>query len=158
MGVTETTDRARSTFFWIGITKDIEQACGNYEICQKYAKRQPKETIGDVQDISEAWESTATDLCEFTGKIYLIMSCRFSGFIVVRNMMDHSAEETIRQCQSIFSELGVPRTLHCDRGSNLTSMQFQEFAKSVNLRLTYSSVNITAAIMMKDQSKWSRTS
>ena len=87
MGVTKTTDRARSTFFWIGITKDIEQACGNCEICQKYAKRQPKETIGDVQNISKAWESTATDLFEFVGKKYLIMSCKFNGFIAVRNMI-----------------------------------------------------------------------
>ena len=67
------------------------------------------------------------------------MSCRFSGYIAIRDMKDHSAEETIRHCQSIFSELGVPKTLHCDRGSNYTSVQFQEFAKSVNLRLTFGS-------------------
>ena len=105
----------------------------------KYAKRQPKECLGHVQNISEAWESTATDLFEFKGSIYLKMSCRFSGHIAIRDMKDHSAEETIRQCQSIFSELGVPKTPHCDRGSNYTSVQFQEFAKSVNLRLSFGS-------------------
>ena len=39
MGVTKTLDRARSTFFWVGISKDIEQVIGSCEVCQKYAKR-----------------------------------------------------------------------------------------------------------------------
>ena len=30
----------------------------------------------------------------------------------------------------------MPNTLHCDRGTNFTSIQFQEFANIVNLRLT----------------------
>ena len=108
-------------------------------MCQRYAKRQPKECQGHVQDISEAWESTATDLFEFKGNTYLIISCRFSGYMAIRDMKDHSAEETIKQCQSIFRELGVPKTLHCDRGSNYTSVQFQEFAKSINMNLTFGS-------------------
>ena len=139
MGITKTLDRARSTFFWVGISKDIENVIGNCEVCQRYAKRQPKECLGHVQDISEAWESTATDLFEFKGNTYLIISCRFSGYMAIRDMKDHSAEETIKQCQSIFRELGVPKTLHCDRGSNYTSVQFQEFAKSINMSLTFGS-------------------
>ena len=109
MGITKTLDRARSTFFWVGISKDIENVIGNCKVCKKYAKRQPKECLGHVQDISEAWESTATDLFEFKGNTYLIISCRFSGYMAIRDMKDHSAEETIKQCQSIFRELGVPK-------------------------------------------------
>ena len=139
MGVTKTQDRARSTFFSVGISKEIENVIGNCKVCQKYAKRQPKECQGHVQDISEAWESTATDLFECKGNTYLIISCRFSGYMAIRDMKDHSAEETIKQCQSIFRELGVPKTLHCDRGSNYTSVQFQEFAKSINMNLTFGS-------------------
>ena len=139
MGVTKTQDRARSTFFWVGISKEIENVIGNCEVCQRYAKRQPKECQGHVQDISEAWESTATDLFEFKGNTYLIISCRFSGYMAIRDMKDHSAEETIKQCQSIFRELGVPKTLHCDRGSNYTSVQFQEFPKSIKMNLTFGS-------------------
>ena len=55
MDITKTLDRARSTFFWLGISKDIENVIGNCEVCHKYAKRQPKECLGHVQDISEAW-------------------------------------------------------------------------------------------------------
>ena len=39
MGITKTLDRARSTFFWVGISKDIDNVIGNCEVCQKYAKK-----------------------------------------------------------------------------------------------------------------------
>ena len=94
MGVTKTQDRARSTFFWVGISKEIENVIGNCEVCQKYAKRQPKECQGHVQDISEAWESTATDLFKFKGNTYLIISCRFSGYMATgreRLIRSHSS-------------------------------------------------------------------
>ena len=83
--------------------------------------------------------SLATDIFEFKGKYYLIVSCRFSGYIVVRQMSSHSTSETIQQFQSIFAELGIPRHLHCDRGSNYTSMEFQSFMEGLNVKLSYSS-------------------
>ena len=135
MGVTKTQERARSTFFWVGKSKDIEQVIGNCEVGQNYAKRQPKEGLGNVQDISEAWESTATDLFEFKDNIYLVISCRFSGYIAISDMKDHSAEEIIRQCQSIFSEL------ECLRHSTVTEVPIILVSnfRSVNLKLTFGS-------------------
>ena len=41
--------------------------------------------------------------------------------MVVREMTGHTAEETIDKLSSIFAELGLPRALHCDRGTNYTS-------------------------------------
>ena len=139
ISITKTLERSRQTFFWVGIAKDIHRVCSTCDTCLRHAPKQSKEPLGDVQDISEAWHSCATDLFEFKGCTYLIISCRFSGYITVREMKDHSTEETIKQCQSIFSELGVPKTLHCDKGANFTNVMFQEFAVSLNMSLTFSS-------------------
>ena len=49
-------------------------------------------------------------------------------------MLGHTAEETIDKLSSIFAELGLPKTLHCDRGT-----KFQDFCKSLNIKVTYSS-------------------
>ena len=54
-------------------------------------------------------------------------------------MATHSASETIQPFQSIFAELGIPRHLHCDRGSNYTSMEFQSFMQGLNVKLSYNS-------------------
>ena len=139
MGIQKTLDKSKGYFYWSGISNDITHVCETCEECLKYANIQQKEPKGQVRDVSEAWESLATDIFEFKGKYYLIVSCRFSGYIVVRQMATHSASETIQQFQSIFAELGIPRHLHCDRGSNYTSMEFQSFMQGLNVKLSYSS-------------------
>ena len=139
MGIQKTLDRSKGCFYWSGISKDITHVCETCEECLKYANRQQKEPKGQVRDVSEAWESLATDIFEFKGKYFLIVSCRFSGYIVVRQMSTHSTKETIQQFQSVFAELGIPRHLHCDRGSNYTSVEFQTFMQGLNVELSYSS-------------------
>ena len=139
MGITKTLDRAKGCFYWSGISKDIEHICSTCESCLKESKRQQKEPKGQVQDVSEAWESLATDIFEYQGKFYLIVSCRFSGYIVVRQMSSHSTKETIQQFQSIFAELGIPKHIHCDRGANYTSIEFQRFCEGLSVRLSFSS-------------------
>ena len=69
----------------------------------------------------------------------MIVSCRFSGYIVVRQMSSHSTKETIQQFQSIFAELGIPKHIHCDRGANYTSIEFQRFCEGLSVRLSFSS-------------------
>ena len=120
MGTQKTLDRSEGCFYWSEISKDITHVC---ETCEEFltnANKQQKEPRGQleirVRDVSEAWESLATDTFEFKGKYYLIVSCRFSGYTVVRQMCNHSTNEPINQFQSIFAELGIPRHLHCDRG------------------------------------------
>ena len=139
MGIQKTLDRSKTCFHWSGISKDITHACKTCEECLRYASRQQNEPRGQVRDASEAWESLATDIFEYKGKFFLIVSCRFSGYIVVRSMSCHSTAETIQQFQSIFSELGVPRYLHCGRGSNYASLEFQKFMQGLNVQLSFSS-------------------
>ena len=139
MGVSKTLARARSAFFWPGVSAAIKDICLKCETCLKYSNKQRKESLGLVPSCTEAWDAVATDIFEFRGHSYLIVACRFSGYIVVRRIEDHTAQETISGFASIFAEHGVPRTIHCDRGTNYMSSQFADFCKDVNVTLTYSS-------------------
>ena len=58
---------------------------------------------------------------------------------MVRQVPDHSTKETIKQFQSIFAELGIPRNIHCDRGANYTSIEFQRFLEWLSVSISYSS-------------------
>ena len=98
-----------------------------------------KESLGLVPSCTEAWEAVATDIFKFQGSSYLIVACRFSGYIVVRKVKDHTTQETIATFVSIFAEHGVPQTIHCDRGTNYMSNNFASFCKGLNISLTYSS-------------------
>ena len=139
MGIVKTQERARTSFYWPGLNKAIKDICQSCETCLQYTTRQDRQEIGLVPDCSESWEALATDIFEFQGKYFLIIACRFSSYMVVREMDGQTAEETIKKFSSVFAELGLPKIIHCDRGTNYTSTQFQSFCQSLNIKVTYSS-------------------
>ena len=129
MGVTKTLSRARTAFYWPGISVAIKDICLKCETCLKYSNKQMKESLGLVPSCTEAWEALATNTFKFQDS-YLIVACHFRGFIVVRKVKDHTAQETIATFISIFTEHGVPQTIYNN---------FASFCKGLNISLTYSS-------------------
>ena len=134
MGITKTQERARTTFYWPGMDRVVKDTCQSCKICLEQSNKQEKINLGLVPD-----SSVACDLFEFKGKVYLIVACRFSTYIVVREVKNHSTEETIEQFSSIFAEHSIPTAIHSDRGTNFRSKLFQDFCHSLNIKVTYSS-------------------
>ena len=83
LGKTKTTLRACMCVFWPGITKDIANMIERCEVCQKYQDKQPREQITSPPILSSPWHTIASDLFEFRGKTYLIVSDRYSKFVIV---------------------------------------------------------------------------
>ena len=67
MGVSKTLARARSAFFWPGVSAAIKDICLKCETCLKYSNKQRKESLGLVPSCTEAWDAVATDIFEFSG-------------------------------------------------------------------------------------------
>ena len=63
----------------------------------------------------------------------------FSKFIVVRKVSVHSSEQTVAVFLQIFSEFGVPDSVHCNHGTNFTSQLFLSFCKGLDIKLSFSS-------------------
>ena len=87
-----------------------------------------------------AWHTIATDIYEFKGKSYLITSDQYSKFIIVCELIDHSAEQTIKAFHSIFSEHNIPKVLISDRGRNYTSSAFTAFCCELGINHILTSV------------------
>ena len=119
--------------FWPGISKDIATMIEKCEVCQKYQDKQPREQITSPPIPSSPWHTIASDLFEFRGKIYLIVSDRYSKFVIVRELPDHSAEHTIRAFRGIFCEHDIPCVLITDRGRNYTSSAFTAFCRELDI-------------------------
>ena len=60
-------------------------------------------------------------------------------FIVVCKVSDHSSEQTVAAFLQVFSEFGVPDSVHCDHGTNFTSQLFLSFCKGLDVKLSFSS-------------------
>ena len=48
-------------------------------------------------------------------------------------MVDHTADKMILTFLQIFSKLGIPNIIHCDRRSNFLSKTFQQFCTNLTI-------------------------
>ena len=67
------------------------------------------------------------------------MADRFSKFIIVHKVPDHSSDCAVTNFLQIFSEFGVPDEICSDRGTNFTSQLFLSFCKGLDIKLSFSS-------------------
>ena len=118
---------------------DIKVQISGCAACQKFQRRQPAETLRNELPTIQPWTCLATGIFQYGGKSYLIVVDRFSKFIIVHKVSDHSSEYTVATFLQIFSEFGVPDEIHSDRGTSFTSQLFLSFCKGLNIKLLFSS-------------------
>ena len=133
LGTSKTILRARTCVFWPGINGDIKQLCNNCEICNKFATRQQSESLENHLVCIKPWDTLACDLFEFHGKLFLIIIDRYSKFISMEPVVDHTADKTFLAFLNIFSKLGIPSKIQCDRGSTFLSRSFYEFCSNLDV-------------------------
>ena len=131
LGKTKTILQAQMCIFWPGISKDIANMIEPCEVCQKYQDKQPRENITSPPIPCSTWHTVATDVFEFKGKSYLIISDRFSKFVIVREIIDHSTDQTIKAFRNIFSRHDIPDI--SDRERNYTSSAFSAFCHELDI-------------------------
>ena len=66
--------RARTSVFWPGITKEVINQVNQCDPCQKYQRKAAKEPILQPEPPNRAWEGLSSDLFEFKGQQYLILT------------------------------------------------------------------------------------
>jgi len=72
------------------------------------------EPLYQHEEGSTSWEKEGVDICEFSGKSYLITVDYFSNFIEVDLLTNTSAKQGIHCLKRHFARYGIPRCLHSD--------------------------------------------
>ena len=139
LGLKKTLLTACTSVFWPGMTADINAQISNCSACQKFQTKQPTQTLRNELLTTQPCTCLATDIFEYGVKSYLIVVDRFSKFIVVHKVSDHSSEQTVDTFIQIFSEFAVPDEIRSDRGTNFTSQLFMSFCKGLDVKLSFSS-------------------
>ena len=111
LGTSKTTLRARPCIFWPGIYGNIKQLYKTCEICNKFSTRQPPESLKNDLVCTKPWNTLAYDLFEFQGKLFLIIVDRYSKFVSMEPVVDHTADKTIQAYLNIFSKHGIPNNI-----------------------------------------------
>ena len=116
--------RARETVYWPGISKDIRHTYHHCHICAKFARTQQRETLQFIETPQTAWEQLGLDIFTLRNTQYLLVIDYFSQFPVVKQLQSLHSLSVIKHLKDIFTEIGIPRCIVSDGGTQFTSQEF----------------------------------
>ena len=102
--------KAKDCVFWPGISKDVNEMTANCPTCMQFSQRQPKEPLHPPSVPSFPWQKLATDLFDYKGAQYLLVTDYYSKYPIVRKVNSTITAAVINHLKSIFAENGIPET------------------------------------------------
>ena len=131
--------RARSAVFWPGITRDVTSLVHNCTTCQAHRRKQQKQQILQPEPPCYPWQILSSDLFEFKGNQYLLISDKYSKFLIVRKLTSTTSCAIINHLKSNFALHNIPERLTTDNGPQYASEEFRDFMQTYRVEHVTSS-------------------
>ena len=128
LGLNKCRERAKSTVWWPGISKDLEQAVRSCAFCNKHRSAQRKEPLMATPMPECPWERVGADLCDHGGKQYLVVVDYFSRYLEIVHLDSTTSNVVIGKLKNMFARWGIPNEFVSDNGPQFASLAFREFA------------------------------
>ena len=126
--------RAKETVYWPGISEDIKVTYHKCEICAKFVRTQQNMTLQYVGMPQTGWEQLGLDLFTLRNTHYILVFDYFSLFPVIIKLQSLHLMSIIKHLKDIFTEIGVPRCIVSDGGTQFMSQEFQDFMRSWDIQ------------------------
>lgn len=94
--------------YWPGITNDITLFVSQREACQKHQKRTQKEPLLQPEPPCRPWERLSSDLFEYRGQHYLLLSDHYSKFPIIRKLTRTSSFAIINHMKAFSQNIEFP--------------------------------------------------
>ena len=138
LGLNKILECACMCMYWPAINDAIKDSISVCKACLTYSdKNQCKPYISDA--VTKPWSHVSLDNFEFRGQYFLMILGISTKFFVVRPVSSLNTDATIQLLTCIFSEHGLPESIHCDRGRNFVSDLFQQYCQYLGISLLFSS-------------------
>ena len=95
--------------------------------------------IRQCEVCAQKWQSLAADFFDLKSRTYLLVIDYYSCFIELALMSSMTTSQTILHLRSILARHGYPDELVTDNGTQFSSCEFANFAKTINMKRTTSS-------------------
>ena len=133
---------ARQRFFWPGLNAQLRLVRSNCNICNEIAPSQAKQPLQEeVIFPTVPFQQTVTDLCEASGKSYIIYADRYTGWVEAALLSDKKAPSIIKNLRQWFITYGVPEELASDGGPPYNSMEYSTFLNNWGVKIRVSSAH-----------------
>lgn len=142
-GVSKTTERVMSSFYWPGIQADIKRYIRSCDICQRTFPRGKvqKVPLNSMPIIDTPFQRVAVDIVgpispvTSKGNRYILTivdyATRYPEAVPLRNIETPTVAEAL---VDVFSRVGVPREILTDMGSQFTSGLMKEVSRLLSVR------------------------
>ena len=132
-GTEKTILRARTSMYWRGLNKDIDEITKTCSTCQELQPSQQKEPLILTEVPPRAWHTIGTDLFTLEGSEYLVVADYYVKYPFVRQIPSgqsnsHTVVKILRQ---IFSKQGIPKVVRSDNRPHYSGQAFQDFAREL---------------------------
>ena len=137
-GIVKCRERAKTSVWWPGMSKDIELFIGKCDKCAEFRTNQTEPLI--PSELPERpWQKVGTDLFFFKNNNYLLIVDYFSRWIEIAKLAGTISDDVISQLKSIFARNGIPEVVRSDCGPQFCSNLFSKFAETYGFQQSFSS-------------------
>ena len=140
LGMDKSKSLARTTLYWPGRSRDIENMIARCATCISCRRQQPSEPLMSYSVPDYPWQRVGADIFTLYGRDYLLVVDYYSKFPEICHLHAKTASEVIVNLKSIFSRNGIPEEVVADN-MPFGSREFQHFAVDWNFSITTSSPN-----------------
>ena len=127
-GIVKCRLRARTSVWWSGISKQINEMIQNCKTCCQNFQIQSEPMIPTTLP-QRPWEKIGTDLFELKGKSYLLLVDYFSRYIAVVKLTCTTTKSVVAAMKPLFARYGTPDVIISDNGPQYLSQEFKQFAE-----------------------------
>ena len=129
-GVASCLRKARDIVFWPGMSAEIKDLVKRCSVCAEFQAKNASQPMQSHQNPDCPWSKIATELFTLNTKNYITVVDYFSDFIEVSELQDTTSTSVIQALKEHFTRHGIPDTVVSDNGSQFSSQEFHEFARS----------------------------
>ncbi|XP_020606658.1 uncharacterized protein K02A2.6-like [Orbicella faveolata] len=140
-GTEKTKLRARSSVYWRGLNKDIDEMTKTCSTCQELHPSQQREPLIPTEVPPRAWHTIGTDLFTLEGSEYLVVTDYYLKYPFVRQIPrgQSNSHTVVKMLRQTFSKQGIPKVVRSDNGPHYSGQAFQEFARELGFQHVTSS-------------------
>lgn len=126
-------ERAKEAVWWPNISADIKQRVETCHFCQLNKRAQRKEPLQPTLLPERPWQEIATDLCEYKGKQYIVISDYYSHYLEILHLPSTTTDQVVKLLKATYARFGIPDKIVSDKCPQFTSETWKDFCRKYDI-------------------------